>query len=337
MPSISVILPVHQGELYLEKCVESVRNQSFQDWELLIIDDGSTDGTAAICDRCTKEDDRIRVFHRHKSGGFSEARNAALKEARGDHIAFLDVDDRYEYQALETMWSALQQSGADTVGFGHLMLDAAGGKGEATLLPEGVYDADSIRNLIVAPLLGQRLKTPIFSGYVWRYLFSAKVIRSAKLSFYGNYRADELFVLEYFCCAKKLAVTTQPLYRFFLNPADRAGYRKDFYAVFCRFMARKETIAKKYSLDALCPQWRENCNWAGLLAAVDNEYAKENPLPVRKKQKAVEELCAKEEMAAAIAALTPDGLNPRWQMAANFIRGKHFFMLTQMYRLQFGI
>ena len=95
MPSISVILPVQQGEPYLEKCVESVRNQSFQDWELLIIDDGSSDGTPAICDRCAKEDDRIRVFHRHKSGGFSEARNVGLKEARGDHIAFLDVDDHH--------------------------------------------------------------------------------------------------------------------------------------------------------------------------------------------------------------------------------------------------
>ena len=218
MPSISVILPVHQGELYLEKCVESVRNQSFQDWELLIIDDGSTDGSPAICDKCAKEDNRIRVFHRHKSGGVSEARNVGLKEALGDHIAFLDVDDRYEYKALETMWSALQQSGADTVGFGHLMLDAAGGKGQGRLLPEGVYDAAAIRDQIVAPLLGQRLKTPVFSGYAWRYLFSSKLIRSAKLSFYGNYRADELFVLEYFCCAKKLSVTEQPLYRFILNP-----------------------------------------------------------------------------------------------------------------------
>lgn len=336
MPSISVILPVHQGETYLKKCVESVRNQSFRDWELLLIDDGSTDASPALCDECAREDDRIRVFHRRKSGGVSEARNLGLREAQGDHIAFLEVDDRYEYNALETMWSLLQQSGADTVGFGHLALDVNGGKGEMTLLPGGIYESDAIREKIVAPLLGQRLTLPVFQGWAWRYLFSAKVIQSAHLSFSGNYRQDELFVMEYFCHAKKLAVTEQPLYRFFLNPAAQAGYRKDFYQVFRRFMERKESLVKKYDLAGLRPQWKENSNWAGLLAAVENEYATENSLSARQKQKAVEELCKRDEMAAAIAALTPAGLHPRRQMAANFIKDKHFFLLTQMYRLQFG-
>ena len=64
MPGISVILPVYQGERYLEKCVESVCNQTFSDWELLIVNDGSTDATAAIADSCAGKDARIRVFHR---------------------------------------------------------------------------------------------------------------------------------------------------------------------------------------------------------------------------------------------------------------------------------
>ena len=104
MPAISVIVPVYQGERYIEKCVESVTKQTFSDWELLIINDCSTDGTAAICDACAAKDDRIRVFHKKKNAGVSEARNLGLREAKGECIAFLDSDDRLEFRALETMW-----------------------------------------------------------------------------------------------------------------------------------------------------------------------------------------------------------------------------------------
>ena len=178
----------------------------------------------------------------------------------------------------------------------------------------------------------------MFAGNIWRYLFCAKVIRAAGLKFTGSYKEDELFVLEYFCHAQKLAVTGKPLYRFFLNPsAQRFRYRKDLYRAFQRYMACKAELAKKYALEELAPQWRENNNWAGLLNLVDNEYKRENRATAREKQKAVQALCEKEEMAAAITAITPAGLNPNRQMAANFIKGKHFFMLTQMYRLKFGI
>ena len=105
MPSISVIVPVYQAEKYVKKCVESVTKQTFSDWELLLVDDGCTDGSPAICDACAAEDDRIRVFHRKKNAGVSEARNLGLREAKGAYIAFLDVDDRFEYQALEILWN----------------------------------------------------------------------------------------------------------------------------------------------------------------------------------------------------------------------------------------
>lgn len=337
MPGISVILPVYQGEKYLKKCVESVQNQSFEDWELLIINDGSTDATAAIADECAAGDDRIRVFHRKKNSGVSEARNIGLNEAKGDFIAFLDADDRYEYKALETLL-ALLQSGADTAGCGHLFLSSDGSKSEMTLLPEGIYEEAAIREKIVTPLFGERLASPVFPGNVWRYLFSAKIIRNNGIKFTGSFKEDELFVLEYFCNAKKLAVTTQPLYRFFLNPsAARFRYRKDFDQAFRRYMTAKKALAAKYDLAALAPQWEANNNWAGLLAAVENVYSRENSLPARKKQKEVEALCKREDMAAAMAALDPVGLNPSRQMIANYLKGKHFFLLTQMFRLKFGI
>lgn len=335
MPSISVIVPVYQAEKYVKKCVESVVKQTFSDWELLLIDDGCTDASPAICEDCAAEDDRIRVFHQERNAGVSEARNRGLREARGAHIAFLDVDDRLEFRALETLWCLREQSGADTVGCAHLNLSPDGETSIEKLLPAGIYDEQGIREGIVYPLLGDRLRVPVFNGFIWRYLFSADILRSANITFEGAYLEDELFLMEYFCNAHKLAVTEQPLYRYLLNPASATHkYMKDFMQVFGRFMERKAALVKKYGLEDARPQWRENSNWAGLLIAIGNEYARGNDKPLSQKRKTVEALCRRPEMTKAIAELKPEGLNRNKQMVADLVRGGHFRLLTQMYRLK---
>ncbi|MEG1594738.1 MAG: glycosyltransferase, partial [Oscillibacter sp.] len=300
MPSISVIVPAYQAEKYLKNCVESVRNQTFQDWELLLVDDGSKDATHRICDECAAEDSRIRTFHK-KNGGVSSARNLGLQEARGICIAFLDVDDRYEAKCLETLWNAREQAGADTAACAHLNLFPDGSKRVELTLPVGEYDRQGVLDGIVYPLLGDRLTQPVFNGFIWRYLFSADIIRKTRLTFEGAYLEDELFLMEYFCNAAKMAVTDQPLYRYFINPSSATHkYMANFDAVFTRFMERKTALVEKYGLAAARPQWRENSNWAGLLIAIGNEYARGNPQKVRQKQKTVEGLCRRPDMAKAI-------------------------------------
>lgn len=335
MPGISVIVPVYEAEKYLEKCVQSVQKQTFQDWELLLIDDGSKDGSGDTCDRLAAADDRIRVFHMRKNGGVSKARNLGLAEAKGDYFAFLDVDDRYEFRCLETLWSAREQSGADSVACAHLNLWPDGTKETEQVLPAGVYEEAGIREGIVYPLLGDRLKQPVFNGFIWRYLYSADIIRKAHITFEGAYLEDELFLMEYFCNAQKLIVTEEPLYRYFHNPSSATHkYMADFLQVFQRFMQRKEELVEKYGLQSARPQWRENSNWAGLLIAIGNEYARGNSKKIGQKQAAVQELCAMPPFAKAIAEVTPEGLSANKQMVANLVKGKHFFILTQMYRMK---
>ena len=334
MPSISVIVPVYQAEALLEGCIESVKSQTFTDWELILIDDGSRDASPAICDRSAAEDPRVRVFHK-PNGGVSTARNLGLEKAAGDYIAFLDADDRFVPRTLETLWSLCQQAGADSAGCAHTNLWPNGTEGTELLLPEGVYDAQGIREKIVYPLLGDRLAQPVFNGFIWRFLFSAEIIRSANITFEGAYLEDELFLMEYFCNARCLAVTEQPLYRYLLNPNSATHkYMKDLMRVFDRFMERKEGVAARYDLESARPQWRENSNWAGLLIFVGNEYAKGNPKTIRQRQQAVEELCRRPDMAKAIATLTPTGLGRNKQMVVDLVRKKQFFLLTMLYRLK---
>ncbi len=333
MPRISVIMPVYQAENFLEQSVGSVLAQSFQDWELILVDDGCRDGSPKLCDRFAQQDQRIRVFHRKKNAGVSEARNLGLHEAKGEYIAFLDADDAFLPRALESLLELLERTGADSAGCAHLNVTPNGSQQPELLLPAGVYDREAVRERIVYPLLGDRLQIPVFNGFIWRFLFSAKLLRG--ISFEGAYLEDELFLMEYFCIAKKLAVTEEPLYRYLMNPNSATHkYMKDFQQVFDRFMERKTALAEKYGLEAARPLWRENSSWAGLLIAIGNEYAPDNPKSIRQRQQAVKELCRRPDMAQAISTVAPSGLNPNKQMVANLVRGKHFFTLTQLYRLK---
>ena len=335
MPSISVIVPVYQAEAFLNACVESVTAQTFSDWELLLIDDGCTDGSPALCDAWSAGDSRIRAIHKQQNAGVSEARNTGLQEARGEFIAFLDADDRFEPQTLETLWSLLHQAGADTAGCAHRNVTPDGDAGTELLLPAGIYDHQGILEGIVYPLLGDRLRMPVFNGFIWRYLFSAEILRSQHITFEGAYLEDELFLMEYFCHAQKLAVTDQPLYRYFLNPSSATHkYMKDFLQVFGRFMERKAALAERYALESARPLWRENSNWAGLLIAVGNEFAKGNPKSLRQRRQAVRDLCRRPEMVRAMERLTPEGLSSNKQLVARLLRGGHFFLLSQLYRLK---
>lgn len=336
MPGISVIVPVYNAEKYLKQCVESVRKQTFQDWELLLVDDGSKDHSGPLCDKWAGCDSRIRVFHK-ENGGVSSARNLGLQEAKGSFIAFLDVDDCYEEDCLQTLWTIREQSGADSVACAHMNIWENGTKQPELTLPAGIYNERDIREGIVYPLLGERLRQPIFNGFIWRYLYTAAIIRNHQIVFDGAYLEDELFLMEYFCNAKKLAVTEKPLYRYLQNPASATHrYMPDFLSVFGSFMARKAALVQKYLLNDARPQWRENSNWAGLLIAISNEYAPGNQKTGREKQKTVEAICAMPQFAKAIADLNPEGMTRNKQVVAKLVRGGHFFTLSQMYRLKSG-
>ena len=114
MPEISVIVPVYNAEKYLDRCMNSIVNQTYRDFELILVDDGSPDSCPKMCDEWTQKDARNRVVHK-KNGGASSARNAGLDVAKGNWIAFADSDDWLEITAviplLETLMYNCQCKG----------------------------------------------------------------------------------------------------------------------------------------------------------------------------------------------------------------------------------
>lgn len=107
-PLISIIVPVYNGDKYLSRCVDSILSQTFQDFELLLVDDGSKDISSDICDNYAAKDQRIKVFHK-KNGGVSSARNIGLNYAKGEWIAFIDADDYVKESYLANLWEHSQK------------------------------------------------------------------------------------------------------------------------------------------------------------------------------------------------------------------------------------
>ncbi|MCT0015469.1 glycosyltransferase family 2 protein, partial [Lactococcus lactis subsp. lactis] len=114
MPKISVIVPVYNVEKLLRRCLDSIINQSFEDFELLLIDDGSKDNSGQICDHYKKQDERVRVWH-IPNGGQSAARNLGIDNVQGDFIAFIDSDDFVELDYLEQLYQPMLEDEVDVV------------------------------------------------------------------------------------------------------------------------------------------------------------------------------------------------------------------------------
>ena len=109
---ISVIVPIYKVEDYLKKCVDSIRNQTYQNLEIILVDDGSPDKCPQMCDEFAKEDKRIKVIHR-KNGGLSAARNSGLEIANGEYIGFVDSDDYIHSRMYEILVERLEKNNAD--------------------------------------------------------------------------------------------------------------------------------------------------------------------------------------------------------------------------------
>lgn len=115
---ISIIVPVYNVEAYLERCIESILSQTYTNFELLLIDDGSTDASGYLCDQLALRDKRIRVIHK-ENGGLSAARNTGIDHASSDLIGFIDSDDYIDEDMYETLYCQLRESNADLSMCGH--------------------------------------------------------------------------------------------------------------------------------------------------------------------------------------------------------------------------
>ncbi len=149
----SVIVPVYKVEKYLPACIESVLNQSFSDFELILVDDGSPDKCPQICDGYKEKDSRIKVVHK-PNGGLASARRAGIKEAGGDYVFNLDSDDLIESDTLECAHRIITEHGCDIVSFSYRWVKNGNTVNSTNDgLDEGLYTEQDVAKYIFPRLL----------------------------------------------------------------------------------------------------------------------------------------------------------------------------------------
>lgn len=195
MPILSIIIPVYNVEKYLRRCLDSVMSQSFRDYELLLVDDGSSDSSGAICDEYAVRDERIRVFHK-TNGGVSSARNVGLEHAKGEWIYFVDADDEVLADGISSMLGAA--SGYEAVLASFESCNRDGERLYQTTIGTNkiMSREDSIRTLY-----GESKTLVGVWGWLWVRLFRNEIIKKNNLRFETNvsYNEDGLFIAEYIC------------------------------------------------------------------------------------------------------------------------------------------
>ena len=215
-PKISIIVPVYNTEKYLPRCIDSILGQSFADFELLLIDDGSTDESGAICDAYAKKDDRVRVFHQPNKG-VSAARNVGLKYATGDWIFFPDSDDIVMPDAFEFMMKLLDEQ-TDYLMVGYQVYDEDGN------CTYSVADKKQLTKTRDEALMEMFSPTDYrYQGYLWNKLFKASIIKEHNISFVQGikFNEDRLFNVEYLCHTNgDVAYTTSPVYQYIERPTS---------------------------------------------------------------------------------------------------------------------
>lgn len=208
---ISIIVPVYNAELYLARCLESILSQSFTDFELLLIDDGSTDGSGEICDTYAEKDRRVRVFHK-ENGGVSSARNLGLKEAKGEWICFVDSDDELLSNGLQVMADGISDEVSMVMAGYHEIED------DLLLVDTGVMDVKGrVIDRNEALLLMYPSEDKVYMGYSVGKLFNKEQLKSGGVAFdeHITIKEDTLFVVAYLCQSDKpVYFTSTPVYKY---------------------------------------------------------------------------------------------------------------------------
>jgi len=231
---ISIIIPAYNVSGYLERCLDSIILQTFKEFEVILIDDGSTDNTSKICDSYAHKDNRITVIHK-KNEGVSIARNTGIEHAKGEYFLFFDGDDFVDPNTCEELYSLIREKQADTILYGYHRYE--NGKIKETSYPifsEGMYKEDSIIKELVPRFIGVAQKginrwlrhedkaLYVENPALWRAMVSSKLIKENQIRFNIALKVgeDTIFISEYLSNSKRCYVHHKCYYYLVTRPTS---------------------------------------------------------------------------------------------------------------------
>lgn len=211
---ISVIVPIYNVESYLDKCIESIVNQTYQNIEIILIDDGSTDICPEKCDFWAIKEQRIKVIHK-ENGGLSDARNAGIAIAQGEYVAFVDSDDWIETDFIENMLKRMIQDDSDVVSSGVKWVSE-----DDSLLNEVTVAEDEIVDTHTA--MREIISDGKLKQHVWNKLYKREQIADIPFE-KGKYHEDVFWSYQVFGRAKKISLMKASFYHYVQRSSSIMG------------------------------------------------------------------------------------------------------------------
>lgn len=210
MVDISIIIPIYNVEKYIGKCLDSILGQSFENFEVILVDDGSTDKSGEICKEYSNKDKRIKVIHK-KNGGVSSARNTGIKVSNGKYIQFVDADDYIDKNLLEYGYKKMNDE-VDLVFYSILEEDDKGRIINKKIASSHLID-NCNRNINHTAI---NLHKEDLFGYAWCKLFKKEIIISNNIFFDENISLaeDEKFTCDYFKYVRKISILPSTYYHY---------------------------------------------------------------------------------------------------------------------------
>ncbi len=203
-PLISVIVPIYKVEKYLDRCVESIVNQTYTNLEIILVDDGSPDNCPQMCDDWAEKDNRIKVVHK-ENGGLSDARNAGMPFVTGELVSFIDSDDWIELDMFEKMLNRMKKDNSDMVSCGVKWVEEDG-----TLIRDVTSDNEVLnKTAAMKELINDRK----LKQHVWNKIYKYDLIKDIPFE-KGKYHEDVFWSYQVVGIAKKVSVVKESFYNY---------------------------------------------------------------------------------------------------------------------------
>lgn len=214
MPKLSIIVPVYNVEKYLCKCIDSILNQTFKDFELILVDDGSTDRCGVICDDYAKKDYRVKVIHK-KNGGLSSARNTGLDVAKGQYIGFVDSDDYIDIRMYEIMLNHSIEHESDIVicDFRYVKEDD---NIEKSILRQNIEDIQVENMNNIRALESLYMRNAVSFEVSWNKLYKKKLFEGIRFE-EGRIHEDSIIIHDLFYKCNKVTHIKCCLYSYLMR------------------------------------------------------------------------------------------------------------------------
>lgn len=239
-PNVSIIVPVYNVEQYLRRCLDSIIVQTYTNWECIIIDDGSTDSSGAICDEYAQKDSRITVIHK-ENGGLAFARQCGIDNIHGEYVITIDSDDWVDADHIENMYNAMTENDADMVLCGYYMNDDS----------EQIYIKNEPSNTVPLTVRNETLSRKLHAG-LWCKMFKVSLFKDYDVKFpkYSYYEDMYTFVscLQY---ATKIVYIPKATYHYRYNPNSYTNNKNidKRFRLYREFVENMQLLNDKYKLD----------------------------------------------------------------------------------------